>query len=78
MVWDLDDDVGDQERGPAIGLAGAFTDFVQGALDDEAGHDLLDQGGEDCRQHEDAEDCVLQALEGEFGAVEGEADEEGG
>jgi len=41
LVGDFDDDVGDEEGLPGVGLAGAFADFVEGALGYEEGHDLV-------------------------------------
>ena len=66
LVWEFNNNIRNQEGDPAVGFARAFADFVEGALDEEAGHDLLNQGREDCRQHEDAENCVLEALDGGF------------
>ena len=59
---DFNEDIGDEEGSPAVGLARAFADFVQGALGDEARHYLLDEGAEDGSEHEDREDDVLEAL----------------
>ena len=59
LVWYLDEDVGDEERRPAIGFARTFADLVQISLSDEARHDLLDQSREDGGQHEDTEYNVL-------------------
>lgn len=41
LVGDLDEDVGEEEGFPGVGFGGPFAHFVQGALEDEAGHDLL-------------------------------------
>ena len=40
LVRDFDDDVGDHEGFPGVGFAGAFADFVEGALGYEEGLDL--------------------------------------
>jgi len=56
LPWEFDEDVGGEEGGPGVGFGGAFTNFVEGALEDETGHDLLDEGGEDGGEHEDGED----------------------
>jgi hypothetical protein len=39
LPGDFDKHVGYDEGGPGVGLGGPLTDFVQGALNDEFGHD---------------------------------------
>jgi len=41
LVGNFDNDVGDEEGFPGVGLAGAFADFVEGTLGYEEGHDLV-------------------------------------
>lgn len=73
---EFDDDVREHEGAPGVYFRGPFARFVEGALGDEVGHDLLDELAEDGEEHEDGEELVSQALETVFGAEEGEADEE--
>lgn len=40
LVGDFDGDVGEEEGAPGVGFAGAFADFVEGALGYEEGEDL--------------------------------------
>ena len=42
MVQDLGCEVGDEEGDPAVGAGWAFADFVESALGDELGEDLVD------------------------------------
>ena len=44
LVWNLDEDVGDEKSRPAVGFAWALSNLVHGALGYEARHDLLDEG----------------------------------
>ncbi|TKW53776.1 hypothetical protein CTA1_1208 [Colletotrichum tanaceti] len=78
LVGDLDNDAGEHEGLPGVGLAGPLADLVEGALGDEVRLDLLDDGGEDGDDHEDGEDDVLHAGHAAVGLPEGEADEEAG
>jgi len=73
LVRDLDNDVGNEEGLPAIGLAGSLANLVEGALADEKGHDLVDQRGEDRGDHEDGEEHVLHALLRCVGVPEGKS-----
>ena len=73
----LDNDVGDDEGGPAVGFAGPFPHFVEGALLDDPRLDLLHEARHEGGEHENAEDDVLESLLGRVFFVEGEADEEG-
>ncbi len=77
LIGDLDEHVRQHKGDPGVGLAWTLTDFVQSALCDEPGHDLLHERGEDGKDHEDGEDGVLKACLRAVGLVEGEADEEG-
>lgn len=76
LVGDFDDDVGEHECLPGVGLAGAFADLVEGALCDEVRLDLLDKDGEDGDDHEDTEDNVLHTGHSTIGLPEGETNEE--
>ena len=78
LVGDLDGDVGDDEGAPRVGFGGAFADFVEGALGDEEGLDLLDQGCENGGDHEDGVDNTPHACLGAIGFPEGEANEQTG
>ena len=70
LVGDFGQDVGTEEGGPVVDFGGLFADFVEVALEDELGHDLLDEGGEYGRHHEDGEDGRLKTLLGGAGEVE--------
>lgn len=72
----LGDDVGHHEGLPGVGLAGTFSDLVQGPLSDEQRHDLLDELTEDGHQHEDAKHLIRQTLDRVAGLEKGEADEQ--
>ena len=76
LVGDFDDDVGNEECLPAVGFAGSLADLVERALADEKRHDLVNQRGEDCGDHEDGEEHVLHALLRSVGIVERESNEQ--
>jgi hypothetical protein len=72
----LDDDVCDHESFPGVCFAGTFADFIERALRNEMGHDLLDELAEDGHEHEDTKHLVLETLLGVGCLEERETDEE--
>jgi hypothetical protein len=71
----LDDDVGDHEGFPGVCFGRALARFIQGALGDEVGHNLLNKLAEDGEEHEDGEHLVLQFLLRRSRIEEGKPDE---
>lgn len=74
----FNNDVREHEGLPAVGLGGAFAYFIKISLDNEMRHHLLDELTKDSEQQENAEELILEGLDGCASVEEGETDEEGG
>ena len=73
---DLDQDLGRDERGPAVHPAVALAHLEDVAHVDERDLQLVRERDGDDHGHEDGEEVVLGALDGRLGLEEREADEE--
>lgn len=73
----FDGDVGQYKGLPGVRLGLALAGFVEGALQNPHGQDLVDELDDDEEEDEDAKHLVLQALHCVCAVDEGEADHEG-
>ena len=73
---DFDQDVGYHECFPGICLGWSFSNFVQAALGDEKGHDLLYKLAKNGHKHKNAEHLVLKSLDRIVGLEERETNKE--
>lgn len=58
----LDENIGQDERLPLVGLRGSFTRLIKRSLDNKDWHDLEDQVDDREQKLKESEHLVLQAL----------------